>query len=138
MGQVVQANHHTATVRLITDGQSSVGTRYGATGALAVLNGQGAGKPLDADLVPPNTTLTEGEQFVTSGLQGAVYPPGIPVAAGGVVPLGHRVLTGVGDLGAARRSPAPPLRVGGAVGSGHMTHRRTPAGRGPTGRHDQP
>jgi rod shape-determining protein MreC len=80
VGQVVQANHHTATVRLITDGQSSVGTRYGTTGALAVLNGQGAGKPLDADLVPPNTQLTDGEQFVTSGLQGAIYPPGIPVA----------------------------------------------------------
>ena len=81
VGQVVQANHHTATVRLITDGQSAVGVRYGANGALAVLNGQGAGKPLDADLVPPNTPLTNGEQFVTSGLQGAIYPPGIPVAS---------------------------------------------------------
>jgi len=80
VGQVVQANHHTATVRLITDGQSSVGARYGGNGALAVLNGQGAGKPLDADLVPPNTQLTDGEQFVTSGLQGAIYPPGIPIA----------------------------------------------------------
>jgi rod shape-determining protein MreC len=81
VGQIVQANHHTATVRLITDGQSSVGVRYGANGALAVLNGQGAGKPLDADLVPPNTTLSKGEVFYTSELQGAIYPPGIPVAS---------------------------------------------------------
>ncbi len=81
VGQVVQANHHTATVRLITDGQSSVGTRYGGNGALAVLNGQGSGKPLDADLIPPNTTLTKGERFFTSELQGAIYPPGIPVAS---------------------------------------------------------
>ena len=80
VGQVVQANHHTATVRLITDGQSSVGARYGGNGALAVLNGQGAGKPLDADLVPPNAELSDGQQFVTSGLQGAIYPPGIPIA----------------------------------------------------------
>jgi rod shape-determining protein MreC len=80
VGQVVQANHHTATVRLITDGQSSVGARYGGNGALAVLNGQGAGKPLDADLVPPNAQLSDGQQFVTSGLQGAIYPPGIPIA----------------------------------------------------------
>ena len=29
VGQVVEANHHTATVRLITDGQSPVGVRYG-------------------------------------------------------------------------------------------------------------
>ncbi|HEY4946644.1 MAG TPA: rod shape-determining protein MreC [Acidimicrobiales bacterium] len=82
VGQVVQANHHTATVRLITDGQSSVGVRYGpSSGLLAVLTGEGSGKPLSADLVPSNTPLTKGEQFTTSGLQGALYPPGIPVAS---------------------------------------------------------
>ena len=82
VGQVVQANHNTATVRLITDGQSSVGVRYGpaADSSLAVLDGQGSGKPLAADLVPNNTPLTAGEVFTTSGLEGASYPPGIPVA----------------------------------------------------------
>jgi rod shape-determining protein MreC len=82
VGLVVQANHDTATVRLITDGQSSVGVRYGpAPGSLAVLTGEGSGKPLSADLVPNNTPLTKGEQFTTSGLQGALFPPGIPVAS---------------------------------------------------------
>ncbi len=82
VGQVVQANHHTATVRLITDGQSSVGVRYGPPpGLLAVLTGEGSAKPLGADLVPSNTPLTNGEQFTTSGLQGALYPAGIPVAS---------------------------------------------------------
>jgi len=81
VGQVVATSHHTATVRLITDGQSAVGTRYGpAPGALAVLTGQGSGKPLSASLVPSNTPLTDGEVFTTSGLQGAAYPFGIPVA----------------------------------------------------------
>ena len=82
VGQVVQANHNTATVRLITDGQSSVGVRYGpaAASSLAVLNGQGSGKPLAADLVPNNTALSAGEVFTTSGLEGASYPAGIPVA----------------------------------------------------------
>ncbi len=81
VGQVVATSHHTATVRLITDGQSAVGTRYGpAPGALAVLTGQGSGKPLSASLVPSNTALTVGEVFTTSGLQGAAYPSGIPVA----------------------------------------------------------
>jgi len=70
VGQVVQANHSSATVRLITDGQSSVGVRYGpaAHSALALLNGQGAGRPLAAQLVPNNTALTVGEVFTTSGL----------------------------------------------------------------------
>lgn len=81
VGQVVQANHNTATVRLVTDGQSSVGVTFGAPpGSLAVLNGQGSGKALAANLIPPNTPLRPGEQFTTSGLQGAVYPGGIPVA----------------------------------------------------------
>jgi rod shape-determining protein MreC len=81
VGQVVQANHGTATVRLITDGQSSVGVTFSPPpGSLAVLTGQGSGKPLAANLVPPNTPLTPGEQFTTSGLQGAIYPGGIPVA----------------------------------------------------------
>jgi len=82
VGQVVEVSHHTATVRLITDGQSAVGTRYGpAPGSLAVLDGTGAGKPLSADLIPSNTPLTDGEIFTTSGLQGALFPPGIPVAS---------------------------------------------------------
>jgi rod shape-determining protein MreC len=81
VGQVVQANHNTATVRLITDGQSFVGVRYGpAPGLLAGLSGQGSGKPLDADLVQTNAPVNVGEQFVTSGLQNAVFPAGIPVA----------------------------------------------------------
>ncbi len=80
VGQIVQANHSTSTVRLITDGQSAVGVRYGPTGALALLAGQGANKPLAASLIPANTPLTSGEVFTTSGLQGAVFPGGIPVA----------------------------------------------------------
>ena len=76
VGQVVQANHNTATVRLITDGQSAVGVVYGRAGSLAVLTGQGSGKALSGDLVPTNTPLTNGEVFTTSGLQGAIFPGG--------------------------------------------------------------
>jgi rod shape-determining protein MreC len=80
VGQVVQANHHSSTVRLVTDGQSAVDAVYGPSpGALAVLDGQGAGKPLSADLVPSNTPLKKGEVFVTSGLGGLEFPGGIPV-----------------------------------------------------------
>ncbi len=81
VGQVVQANHNSATVRLITDGQSAVGVRYGPGGnSVAVLTGAGAGKPLAADLVPSNTPLVDGQIFTTSGLADASYPAGIPVA----------------------------------------------------------
>ncbi len=81
VGQVVQRNDDSATVRLITDGQSAVGVRYGSSAnSLAVLTGQGSGKALSADLVPSNTPLVDGDVFYTSGLPGASYPTGIPVA----------------------------------------------------------
>jgi rod shape-determining protein MreC len=81
VGQVVQANRTTATVRLITDGQSSVGVSYGPSStSAAVVDGQGSGKPLTADLIPTNTPLSAGQVFTTSGFQGAVYPAAIPVA----------------------------------------------------------
>jgi len=81
VGQVVEANHSTATVRLITDGQSEVGVSYGpGVNQLAVVSGHGAGKPLTAGLVPTNTHLSVGQVFVTSGLPNAEFPGDIPVA----------------------------------------------------------
>jgi rod shape-determining protein MreC len=81
VGQVVEAGHHTATVRLITDGQSVVDAVYGPSpGSLAEIDGQGSGKPLAGNLIPPNKPVKVGEQFVTSGLQGGEFPGGIPVA----------------------------------------------------------
>jgi rod shape-determining protein MreC len=84
VGQVVEAGHHTATVRLITDGLSVVGAQYGASptssGGNAILDGNGWGKALSADQVHVDTKLAVGEVFSTSGLQGATFPPLIPVA----------------------------------------------------------
>jgi rod shape-determining protein MreC len=79
VGQVVEVAHSTATVRLITDGASSVGVLYGVPGSFASAQGQGAGKLLSVDLVPVTATLTKGELFETSGLNGASFPGGIPV-----------------------------------------------------------
>ena len=81
VGQVVQANHTTSTVRLITDGQSQIGVRYGpGADSLAVISGHGPGKPLSAALVPTNTPLPPGTTFITSGLPNADFPGDIPVA----------------------------------------------------------
>ncbi len=81
VGKVVQANHTTSTVRLITDGQSQVGVRYGpGSDTLAVISGHGPGKALSAGLVPTNTPLPPGTTFITSGLPNADFPGDIPVA----------------------------------------------------------
>jgi rod shape-determining protein MreC len=80
-------------VRLITDGQSSVGVSYGSvSGPLSVIDGQGSGKPLTAELIRPNTPLTKGEQFFTTGFSGAIFPAGIPVAQVTKVATGNTAL----------------------------------------------
>lgn len=81
VGQVVQASHHTATVGLLTDGQSSVGAVLGIRGPVATVDGQGAGKPLSVDFVVAGTPVTPGEKLYTNGLDGGEFPPGVPVAS---------------------------------------------------------
>jgi rod shape-determining protein MreC len=79
VGQVIQAFHHSAVVQLITDGQSKVGVTFG-NGLTAIIDGQGPGDAMTADLVPPHTAVHKGETMYTSGLDAAAFPAGIPVA----------------------------------------------------------
>jgi rod shape-determining protein MreC len=81
VGQVIASYHHTSVVRLVTDGQSKVGVVFGQDNKYtAIVDGQGPGSDLTADLVAPGTPLHKGEIMYTSGLQAAEFPPGIPVA----------------------------------------------------------
>lgn len=80
VGQVVAASHSSATVRLITDGQSRVGVAFGPLQSPATLDGQGATQPLTLDFVAPGTSIHVGERLFTNGLQDGQYPKGIPTA----------------------------------------------------------
>lgn len=81
VGHVIQSFHHTCVVQLITDGQSKVGVTFGSANQYTgIVDGQGPGSSMTADLVAPRTPLRKGEFMYTSGLQAASYPPGIPVA----------------------------------------------------------
>ena len=80
VGQVTFASHHSATVQLITDGQSAVGVTFGPNQADSILDGQGEGHPLSAQFIGAHTKLHKGETMFTSGLSGGAFPSGIPVA----------------------------------------------------------
>jgi rod shape-determining protein MreC len=83
IGQVVESFHHSASVRLLTDGQSTIGVSFGGAGCpscTALVDGNGPGNPLSVDSVPPTATFHKGEILATNNLQGAVFPPNIPVA----------------------------------------------------------
>jgi rod shape-determining protein MreC len=80
VGKVIQSFHHSSVVQLITDGQAKVGVVFGpSNNYTAIVDGQGPGNDLTADLVAPGTPLHRGEHMYTSGLQAAEFPPGIPV-----------------------------------------------------------
>lgn len=77
VGRVVQVARAQSTVLLITDPTSSIGVRD--AGVVGVASGQGQGKTLRVDYVPPGQPVHKGDVMVTSGLQGGLFPPGIPV-----------------------------------------------------------
>ena len=80
VGQVVDAWSSGCTVRLVTDARSAVGVRYSNPAAYALVQGTGMGKALAVQYIAPGAGLHVGEILTTSGLQNALFPPGIPVA----------------------------------------------------------
>lgn len=80
VGRVVQAWSSGATVALLTSSSSEVDVTLGARGGLALVVGGGRSHPLKVDYVAPGTRVHRGEVLFTSGIQGGLYPPGIPVA----------------------------------------------------------
>jgi rod shape-determining protein MreC len=77
VGRVVQSNRSTSTVLLAIDPSSSVGVRDGSI--VGVASGQGQGSGLPVDFVFPPDRPQQNDVMVTSGLQGGIFPPGIPV-----------------------------------------------------------
>ena len=78
VGIVTSATSGGATVTLVTDASSSVAVSFGA-GYDAVVHGQGPNKSLAANFVAPGTPVHVGEHLFTNGLQGGLFPGGIPV-----------------------------------------------------------
>ena len=78
VGSVIAAGQDTSVVQLITDQRSDVGVRFG-TGNVAVAQGQGEGDPLQLEDLSETSATSPGALVVTSGLDVAAYPAGIPV-----------------------------------------------------------
>ena len=67
-----------ATVQLIIDPGSAVAARLATSGDTGLIAGE-RNEPLQMQLVPTEVDVTAGEAVVTSGYQGGLYPPGIPI-----------------------------------------------------------
>jgi len=78
VGSVISAGGSTAVVQLVTDPRSEVGVRFGS-GNVALAQGQGEGNPLALQDVSETAVTYRGAPVLTSGLDVAAYPSGIPV-----------------------------------------------------------
>lgn len=90
VGRVKTVTKGSSTVLLIADPTSAVGVEFGKSRTVALAVGNGSFKTLNVELVNPGTSLRNGETMYTSGLQGGIFPPNIPV---GVV-ASHSYLPG--------------------------------------------
>ena len=79
VGRVVAVSADSSTVLLVDDPNFAAGVRIQPSRQLGLAVGQGSARSLSVQLVDPGTVLKKGEVAYTSGLQGEIYPPGIPV-----------------------------------------------------------
>lgn len=77
VGQVIQVSATSATVRLLTDENSSVSAMIQSTRAQGMVEGQADGT-LRLNLIRTDQTVNVGDVIVTSGL-GGVFPKGLPL-----------------------------------------------------------
>jgi len=79
VGQVTRAYPWLAEVTLVTDKGQFVPVQNLRNGLRAVLSGTGGDGALELRFIPLNADFQNGDELVTSGIDG-VYPPGLPVA----------------------------------------------------------
>ena len=80
IGRVVATTLHGATIQLLTDAASSIGCTFGDGTLNAIVSGRGLTHALSVTAIPLKATLTPGTVFATNGLQGGLFPAGLPVA----------------------------------------------------------
>jgi rod shape-determining protein MreC len=78
---------HTSDVLLLVDPDAAVGVRIAGVDDVGILRGNGENQNLTVELVDTERKVKEGAVVRTSGYDGGIYPPDIPV--GEVVEVGR-------------------------------------------------
>jgi rod shape-determining protein MreC len=80
VGRVISTTPDGATVRLISDTASAVGVTFKTGATDLIVTGRGVNDGLGATSVPLGTSIAPGTKLSTDGLNGGLYPAGLPVA----------------------------------------------------------
>jgi rod shape-determining protein MreC len=79
VGRVTATTPHSSTVRLLTDTGSVVGATFGNGQTSVLVSGGGLNNPLSVTQIPVTAPLAVGNLLSTDGLQGGLFPPGLPI-----------------------------------------------------------
>ncbi|WP_269531584.1 rod shape-determining protein MreC [Chitinimonas sp. BJYL2] len=79
VGQITRAQPLTSEITLITHRDHTVPVQVVRNGLRAIIYGQGNQHPMIVRWLPLNADIQEGDELVTSGIDGT-YPAGLPVA----------------------------------------------------------
>ena len=79
VGRVVAVSWNTSTVRLLNDTGSVVEATFGNSQNAVLVSGEGLNNPLSVSGIPITAPLSVGSLLSTNGLQGGLFPPGLPV-----------------------------------------------------------
>lgn len=78
-GRVIATFAHSSLVRLLTDTGTVVGAAFANGRTSVLISGQGLNNPLSVTQIPVTAPLGVGSLLSTNGLQGGLFPPGLPV-----------------------------------------------------------
>jgi rod shape-determining protein MreC len=79
VGKVIQAGRNQATVLLLIDPEAGAGARLEEERDTGVVRGNGSSEFLSLELVSSGAEIAVGEGVETSGYDGGIFPPGIPI-----------------------------------------------------------
>ncbi|HEY5187342.1 MAG TPA: rod shape-determining protein MreC [Actinomycetes bacterium] len=95
VGRVKSVTNSTATVLLLVDGESTVGSRLEGGLTLSLANGQGGNQPMQLQVLDPRVALTSGDRVVT---RGSDFVSGVPIGVVTKVQPTQGTLVRVADL----------------------------------------
>lgn len=82
VGKIVKPlTDNTATVLLLIDPKGAAGARIGDERDTGTVRGTGDGGALSLELIDSDSDVNEGDQVVTSGYDGSIFPPGVPIGS---------------------------------------------------------
>ncbi len=79
VGNVVRVTGQRSVVRLVTDPTFAVGVSVPTAEDDGIAKGKGPDRPMGLDLIDAGSKVAVGSVVITSGLEGSLYPAGIPV-----------------------------------------------------------